>query len=267
MISHYIEARRDLKRKLQNREKVFGAWISFGHPSIADIFARSGVDFVAIDMEHSTINQAEAQRIIAACQEQRVPCLPRPVSHGNEMIKPLLDSGADGMIIPMVGTSEELNRVAALCKFPTQGKRSFGLSRGQGYGFDFDEYVKTWNETSPFIIQIESKEGVDNIETLAAHQDVDGVMIGPYDLSGSLGVPGQINHPLVTEAASKVIKACAQYGKSCGTQLVSVDQQSIEQAFASGYTFVILSSDLFLLWKWGEQTRKLIAELKPPSPL
>lgn len=262
MVSQYIDARHGLKRKLQSRERVFGAWISFGHPSIADIFARSGVDFVAIDMEHSTINQTEAQRIIAACQEQKVPCLPRPVSHGNEMIKPLLDSGADGMIMPMVSTPEELNRVAALCKFPTQGRRSFGLSRAQGYGFDFDEYVKTWNETSPFIIQIESKEGVDNIETLAAHQDVDGVMIGPYDLSGSLGVPGQLNHPRVTEAADKVIKACVRYGKSCGAQIVEVDQQSIEQAFVSGYTFVILSSDLFLLWKWGEQMRRLIAQLK-----
>lgn len=262
MVSQYIDARRDLKRKLRSRERVFGAWISFGHPSIADIFARSGVDFVAIDMEHSTIDQAQAQRIIAACQEQKVPCLPRPVSHGNEMIKPLLDSGADGMIIPMVSTPEELSRVAALCKFPTQGRRSFGLSRAQGYGFDFDEYVKTWNETSSLVIQIESEDGVKNIEELASHDDVDGVMIGPYDLSGSLGVPGQINHPRVAEAADKVIKTCARYGKSCGTQLVAVDQQSIEQAFASGYTFVILSSDLFLLWKWGEQTRGLIAQLK-----
>lgn len=262
MISQYIDARRELKRKLTSRERVFGAWISFGHPSIADIFARSGVDFVAIDMEHSTIDQAQAQRIIAACQEQGVPCLPRSVSHGNEMIKPSLDSGADGMIIPMVSTLEELNRVAALCKFPVQGRRSFGVSRAQGYGFDFDEYVKTWNETSSLVIQIESEEGVKNIEELASHDGVDGIMIGPYDLSGSLGVPGQINHPRVTEAAEKVIKACARYGKSCGTQLVAVDEQSIQRAFVSGYTFIIVSSDLFVLWKWGEQIRGLIAQSK-----
>ncbi|MDO8571547.1 MAG: aldolase/citrate lyase family protein [bacterium] len=257
-----MDSRRNLKRKLRNREKIFGAWVSFAHPSITEIFVHIGVDFLAIDMEHSTIDQAQAQRIIAACQGQGVPCLPRSVSHGNEMIKPLLDSGADGMIVPMVSTLEELNQITALCKFPSQGKRSFGVSRAQGYGFYFDEYVKTWNETSSLVIQIESQDGVKNIEKLVAHDAVDGVMIGPYDLSGSLGVPGQIHHPLVAGAAEKVIKVCARYGKACGTHLVDVDQQSIEQAFTSGYTFVILSSDLFVLWKWGERTRELIVQYK-----
>lgn len=256
------QARLKLKEKLRNRERVFGGWISFGHPSIPEIFARSGVDFIAIDMEHSTISQSEAQRIIAACQAYETLCLPRPVSHGIEMIKPLLDSGADGLIAPMVSTTQEIEYLIAMTKFSPVGRRSFGVSRGHGYGFDFDEYVRTWNEHSSFIIQIETVEGVRNIEKLLQCKELDGVMIGPYDLSGSLGVPGQPNHPKVIEAAQQVVAACAKYGKSCGTQIAAVDKQSIKEALKAGYTFVILSSDLFILWKWSEQMGAYIKELR-----
>ena len=97
-----------LKNALRNREQLFVAWISFSHPSIAETFAKAGFDFISIDMEHSTISLTEAQRIIAACQSEGVPCLPRPVSHSNDYIKPLLESGADGMLIQMVNNAEQV---------------------------------------------------------------------------------------------------------------------------------------------------------------
>ena len=97
-----------LKKALRNRERLFAGWVSFAHPSITETIAKAGFDFIAIDMEHSTINQAEAQRIIAASQAEGVPCLPRPVSHSNDYIKPLLESGADGMLIQMVNNQEDV---------------------------------------------------------------------------------------------------------------------------------------------------------------
>jgi 2-dehydro-3-deoxyglucarate aldolase len=96
----------NLKSKLANREIVFGAWMSFAHPSIAEIFSSGDFDFLAIDMEHTTISLEQAQRIIAASQSFGVPCFPRPVSHSNDWIKPLLDSGADGIIAPLVNSRE-----------------------------------------------------------------------------------------------------------------------------------------------------------------
>ena len=81
-----------LKQALRNREQLFAAWVSYGHPSITETFAKAGFDFIAIDMEHSTISLTEGQRIIAACQSEGVPCLPRPVSHSNDYIKPLLET-------------------------------------------------------------------------------------------------------------------------------------------------------------------------------
>lgn len=247
-----------LKQKLRSRKPVFGAWTSLAHPSITEIFSRSGVDFTGIDIEHSTISQEQSQRIIAASQASGSLCLPRVASHNMEMIKRLLDSGADGLIVPMVNTVQEAEQLVSWCKYAPQGKRSFGVSRAQGYGFDFDRYTRSWNKSSSLIVQIESAEGVSNIDEIVSLEGVDGVMVGPYDLSGSLGVPGQLNHPSVTRSCQTVVAACKKHGKACGTQLISPDSSSVKKALASGFTLIVLSSDVFLLWKWSESMRGVI---------
>ena len=251
-----------MRSKLRRRERLFAGWVSYGHPSITETFARAGFDFIAIDMEHSTISVEQAQRIIAASQAEGVPCLPRPVSHSNDWIKPLLESGADGLLVQMVNTPVELRMIIDHLKYPPVGRRSYGVNRAQAYGFDFDEYVGSWNDTSAFIIQVESIEAVENIEKLLAFDEVDGVMVGPYDISGSLGVPGQTSHPRVIEASRKVIAACERFGKSCGTQVADATPESTSALFALGYTYAILGSDLFILWKWAERMRGLMESLK-----
>lgn len=256
------QRQKKLKKALRNRERLFAAWVSYSHPSIAETFAKAGFDFIAIDMEHSTISLSEGQRIIAACQSEGVPCLPRPVSHSNDYIKPLLESGADGILIQMVNTANEVSKLINDIKYPPVGNRSFGVSRAQSYGFDFNEYITEWNQTSTFIIQVESIEAVNNIEKLLAFDEIDGVMVGPYDISGSLGVPGQLEHPKVIEASKKVIDACKSYGKSCGTQLNDPNPNNINSLFDQGYTYAILGSDLFVLWKWAEQMQHIIKSIR-----
>jgi 2-keto-3-deoxy-L-rhamnonate aldolase RhmA len=251
-----------LRSKLRARERVFGGWVSYREPGIAETFARAGFDFIAIDMEHTTISLDEANRIITACHAEGVTCLPRPVSHTNDIIKPLLEAGADGMIVQMVETADQVRALINLNKFPPVGRRSYGVNRAHGYGFDFDQYIQNWNDTSTLIIQVESITGVDNIDALLSFDEVDGVMVGPYDISGSLGVPGQINHPLVREAAKRVVDACARYGKSCCTQVANVTPEAVEDVFAQGYTFVILGSDLFILWKWAEQMQSIVSTFR-----
>lgn len=252
----------NLKTKLRSRELVFGAWISFDHPSIAEVFSLAGFDFIGIDMEHAPISLSSAQRIIASAQANNVACLPRPVSHNNDVIKPLLDSGSDGLIAPMVNSPDDVKAILNHLKYPPNGKRTYGLNRAQGYGFSFDEYVRKWNKDSIFIPQIESKGAVDKIDLILKDDEVDGVMIGPYDLSGSYGVPGETDHPLVTKACQKVIASCKKFGKSCGTQVVQTDRESIDLLIETGYTFIILSSDLFVMWKWSEGMKSLMSNYK-----
>lgn len=257
-----IEQRLTLKNKLRNRKRLFAGWVSYAHPSITETFATAGFDFMAIDMEHSTISTEQAQRIIAASQAQGVPCLPRPVSHSNDWIKPLLESGADGMIVQMVNNKEELHNLIQHMYYPPIGNRSYGVNRAHDYGFSLNEYFDGWNKSGSFIIQVESIEAVNNIDDLLAFDEVDGVMIGPMDLSGSLGIPGQTNHPDVIQASSKVIQACEKYGKSCGTQVSDTSKDIIKGLFDLGYTFAILGSDLFVLWRWAEDMKIMMEELK-----
>lgn len=254
--------RKELKQKLRNRERLFAGWVSFAHPSITETFARAGFDFMAIDMEHSTITLPEAQRIIAASQAEGVPCLPRPVSHSNDYIKPLIESGADGMLIQMVNTVDQVKSLVNDIKYPPVGKRSYGVNRAQAYGFDFDQYIQSWNDESVFMIQVETIEAVNSIDALLQNDQIDGVMVGPYDISGSLGVPGQTSHPLVIEASKKVIAACEKYGISCGTQVSDSTEESVKSLFDLGYTYAILGSDLFVLWKWAEKMNQLMTKMK-----
>lgn len=252
------ERRALLKQKFRRRERLFAGWVSYSHPSITETFARADFDCIFIDIEHSTISIEQGQRIIAASHGENVPCIPRPVSHSNDYIKPLLESGADGMLIQMVETAHQVEQLLGYIKYPPVGCRTYGVNRAHAYGLDFDEYIESWNRTSIFLLQIESVLGVQNIEQLVSYDEVDGVMIGPLDLAGSLGVPGQTKHPLVLEASQQVSEACKRYGKSCGTQVADANHAEIESLFSLGYTYAILGSDLFVLSKWASDMRSLI---------
>jgi len=117
--------------RLTRDTKAFGAWTSLGHSSITDIFSASGVDFIGIDLEHSTISLEQARQIIAAAHAGGTACFPRISSHNPEQIKRLLDSGADGVIVPMVCTPDEVRNIAAWCKYPPRGRRSYGVASAQ----------------------------------------------------------------------------------------------------------------------------------------
>jgi 2-keto-3-deoxy-L-rhamnonate aldolase RhmA len=260
--SERLARRQALKIKLQNRAPVFGGWVSYGDPAITETFAMAGFDFIAIDMEHTTLSLTDARTIITSAQSEGACCLPRPVSHSNDLLKPLLEAGADGMFIQMVETPEQVRALIDAMKFPPEGKRSYGVNRAHSYGFDFDDYISEWNASSSLILQIESIKAVENIDTLLDFPEVDAVMVGPYDISGSLGVPGQTNHPLVREAGAKVVAAAKRAGKSCCTQIADVTPGAVHDAFAQGFTFMILGSDLFILWKWAENMKTVMAEVR-----
>ena len=257
-----FQKRAELKRKLVNRERVFGGWVSYREPAIAETFAKAGLDFVAIDMEHTTITTDQANRIITGVQSEGSTCLPRPVSHNNDYIKPLLEAGSDGLIIPIVNTRAEAEEQVRLQKFPPLGQRSYGVNRAHGYGYDFKPYIDSWNESSILMVQVETITAVENITELVKVNDLDCVMVGPYDISGSIGVPGETDHPKVREAARHVVEVCAKAGISCMTQIADVHRAAIEDAFEQGYTAIVMGSDLFVLWKWAADMQALIHEMR-----
>ena len=237
------------KKKLKSRTKMFAGWLSFSHPSISEIFSNINFDFIAIDMEHSTINNYDAQRIISIVQSFDIPCIPRPLNHKNEIIKPLLESGCDGMLYPNIENPKDIKEILDNSKYTPLGKRNYGINRAQMYGFKTSEYFKKWNNYSSTLIQIESKEGVENLEEIFRNSSnfIDGVMIGPYDLSGSLKCPGEFNNTDYLKCIKHVIKLCKTYNTSCGTQLSNISKSLINENFKLGFTFLVLGSDLFAL--------------------
>lgn len=251
-----------LKDKFKNRDLVFGGWLSYPDISIIETFSFADFDFFGIDMEHTTVSQNELKSLIISAQASSKVCLPRPGTISLDFIKPILDSGADGMILPMIESVESANLANSYIKFPPSGNRSYGVNRAHGFGFNFDEYINNWNESSIIMHQIESIAGVETLESILAHQRPDAVMIGPYDLSASLGRPGDFNSPDFKKAQEKIIAICNEMKVSCGIQINDASEELVAEKIKMGFNFIILASDLFILWKWTEKADSLIQSFK-----
>jgi 2-dehydro-3-deoxyglucarate aldolase/4-hydroxy-2-oxoheptanedioate aldolase len=198
-----------LRKKLDQGEKLIGTLLSLPSPEIAEIMSMVGFDWLFIDLEHGPHGLMELQRMIQAMKPNcgalvRVP----EISEAN--IKKVLDIGAEGIIVPKVNTAEEAKQIVSYAKYPIQGVRGVGAARAHGYGLSFKEYVEKANAETLVVIQIEHFEGVNNINEIVEVEGVDVVFIGPYDLSASFGVAGQLEHPLVKVAIEKVEAACAK---------------------------------------------------------
>ena len=256
-----INKRKKLKNKLKNQDLIFACWLSYPELSIVETLCNLQIDLIAIDLEHTPISLEQTKNIIMASQSKGILCLPRPVSHSNNFTKPILDFGADGMFYPMVNNEAELKNLINILKYPKIGKRSYGVNRAQNYDLNFDDYVKSWNETSSLILQIESKEGINNLENFLKNPNVDGVMIGPYDLSGSYGYPGKIDMPEVANACDEVLKLCKRYNKTCGIQIKDTSLTNINKQIKKGYNLIILSSDLFIISDWVRTTKDIIKKI------
>jgi 2-dehydro-3-deoxyglucarate aldolase len=248
-----------LKQKLKNRENTIGSWVTIGHQSVIDILAEAGFDWLTVDMEHTAIDYNEAQILISTIQSHGMSALVRVSKNEEVVIKRVLDAGADGVIVPMICTEEQALEAVSYSKYPPQGKRGVGLNRAQRFGFGFEEY-KDWVHNHLVVIaQIEHIDGVNNIESIINTAGIDGIIIGPYDLSGSLGIPGQYNKPIVQEALKKVEDACLKNKKSMGYHVIEPDSSLVLEKLKAGYNFIAFSTDFFFLGKTAAKEMEKIS--------
>ncbi len=259
-----LEIAADLRKRLRQRQTVYGSWLSIGHPELAALFAAGETDFLGIDLEHTATDLPACQAIIRTCHEFRKACLPRIFAGDIQRLCRLLDMGADGIILPQVSSRADVETVNQVMRYPPAGKRGFGVAAAHQYGRIFDSYVKSANEALVLMVQVENTRGVDAIEEIVSHPSVDGVMVGPYDLSGSLGVPGVLDHPKVLEASRRVISVCRQKKVSCGLHLVYPDLEQIRRNLELGFSFLILGSDIFNLCRRGLEVDKMIQSSRRP---
>jgi 2-keto-3-deoxy-L-rhamnonate aldolase RhmA len=245
-----------IKDKIQGGQTSIGSWMSMAHPSIAEMLAMAGYDWVVIETEHTAIDVSEVLRMIIAIEQRGSIPLVRLAWNDPIQAKAVLDSGAAGVLVPSINTKEDAQLAVQMSKYPPLGFRGVGLARAQGYGDNFDEYIKSANSDGLLIVQIEHKDAVKNIEEILSVEGIDGTFIGPYDLSMSLGVPGQLSHPSVLEAQNKVLEATLAYGLIAGIHLVHPDTAAVEceKTIAKGYQFIALGTDILFL---GDSARAL----------
>jgi 2-dehydro-3-deoxyglucarate aldolase len=228
--------------RLRAGETLLGSIIALSCPEVAELFSRAGFDWLFIDTEHAPLDALAAQALLQAA---RCPCLVRVYAGEEAVIKKALDIGAAGVVVPQVTTAADAERIVRYCKYPPRGSRGVGIARAQGYGLDFQEYVDGANDNVIVMLQIEHVDAVTNIESIARVPGVDALMIGPYDLSGTMGKLGRVNDPEVEQAIETVRKACAAAGMKLG--IFAATAEGMKPYIRKGYTLPIAGMDLMLL--------------------
>jgi len=232
-----------LRKALVDRQVTLGAWMQIGHPACAEIFARAGFDWVCVDLEHGAIDLETMTDVFRTLD--RFDCVPAARVPINDpvWIHRSLDAGARGLIIPMVKTAGEAESAVREAKYPPRGVRGFGYSRANMHGMDFDAYIAAANDEIAMVMQIEHKDAIANLDGILDVPGVDGLFIGPLDLSGSMGITGQMNHPDMVAALDTYRSACKTHGTSAGIHIVRPDPGNIRQALGQGYTLIALGLD------------------------
>lgn len=249
----------DLKSKLKAGKVTIGSWITIGDESVAEIMARAGFDWLTIDMEHSAITLDKAQNLIRVIGLCGVVPLVRVGENDPVIIKRVMDSGAHGVIVPMVNSGDEAEAAVKAVKYPPVGKRGVGLARAQGYGLEFDKYKRWVNKESLVIVQVEHIEAVNNLDDILSVDGVDGFIVGPYDLSGSMGIPGEFDNPKLKRALKEIMVVAKRHNVAPGFHSVPPDGAEAIKRIREGYVFLGFSFDALLL---GAKIREEFAGIR-----
>ena len=249
-----------IKKRLQNGELVLGIIISeVRNPNIAYMLAECGFEFFIIDNEHGTYNSETISHMIAAARGAGISVIVRVPEISRECILKPLDSGATGLLVPMVNTANEAKEVIKHAKYPPMGNRGAALRRPHNLysKVNASEYLQQANNDTFIALQAETQQSVENINEIASVDGVDCIFVGPFDLSISLGIPGQTNHPLEVEAIEKIATACRKHNKIAG--ILMFDQELLAQWINKDFRFAVYSSDITLL---ADAASSAVRELK-----
>jgi 2-keto-3-deoxy-L-rhamnonate aldolase RhmA len=231
-----------IRERVLNREVVSGTWLNLGSCMTTEIAARAGFDWVVLDIEHGAGDHESLLHQLQAVSG--TPTVPLARVAWNELprFKRVLDLGASGVVVPYVTTPEEARAAVAAMRYPPQGLRGVAsMHRGCGFGEDLSEYMRCANEQLLTVCQVETEATLGRVDEIAAVDGVDVLFVGPMDLSWSMGIPQQYEHPRFLEALERVAKAARDAGKAAGILLQRPEQ--IADIVAAGFTFIGLGSD------------------------
>ena len=234
---------------MRNNGKVYlGSWLTRPDHAITEAIAKSGFfSWLTIDIEHSTISINQVEEMIRIIQLCEVEAYVRISKNDSTLIKRVLDAGSDGIIVPMVNSADDARKAIDACFYPPRGNRGVGLARAQNYGTGFREYRKISEPKTKVIIQIEHIDAVTHIDEIFSVSGIYGYFIGPYDLSASLGKPGDFECKEVIEVLETVKEAGIKHQIRAGYHVVEPDPQEVLNKKKEGYTIIAVSTDMLFL--------------------
>lgn len=254
--------RTGLKQRLTEGRLSLGSWMALGSEAAAEILAGAGFEWLVADLEHSGITLREAERMIRVTELAGAAPLVRLSDNDPVQVKRVMDAGAHGIVVPMVNTVQDAERAVEAMHYPPRGTRGVGLARAQAYGAGFEAYKSWLAEESVLVVQVEHVRAVENLEAILAVEGVDAFIVGPYDLSGSLGVPGEFEHPRMLEAMDEIARVAKASRPAAGFHVVPPRPELVDAKVEEGYTFIAYSVDFMFL---GQSARDGLAAINKGS--
>ena len=237
-----------LRKTLAGNQPSIGSWMQIPHSSVAEIMGHAGYDWVAVDLEHGAISVHQLPDLFRALELGGTLPLVRLAQGQTKDCKQALDAGAGGVIVPMVESAAHLIQVRDACRWPPAGTRGVGFSRANLFGEYFDAYAD--EAQAPLLVaMIEHIRAVDSLEEILQVEGLDAVLIGPYDLSASMGLTAKFDIPEFMATMDRIRTLCMQYAIPCGVHVVLPDAKVLEQRIAEGYQFIAYSIDAVFLNK------------------
>ncbi len=248
-----------LRKALHEGKIIFGPFLKITDPAVVEIMGFAGFDFVIIDEEHGPISMESAQNMIRAAESVNITPVIRVGSNDEALILQALDIGALGIEIPQINSRYDAERAVKSVKYSPQGERGVcRYVRAANYSsMDKFKYFKYANEETIIIAHIEGVEGINNLNEILLVPGIDVIFIGPYDLSQSLGIPGEVNHSLVIEKMKEVVLKCKQNKIAVGT--FADDVETAKSWISLGVQYMSFSVDVGILY---EASKNIIKQLK-----
>lgn len=248
-----------LKESLKNNNLTIGSWLTIPHRSVVEIMSTAGFDWLAVDIEHSPINISEVSSMISQIQANGMQALIRIYKNDEVIIKRVLDAGADGIIVPMINSKKDAEYAVNFSKYPPIGDRGVGLNRAQYYGTKFENYKSWVNDNIVIIAQVEHINSLHNLQDIISTNGIDGILVGPYDLSASMGFAGEYHREEVKKAINDIVKISKKNKFPCGFHVIESDSKYVFEKINSGINFLAFSIDFFFM---GDKVRLEMKKIK-----
>ena len=243
-----------IRHALRDGKPSIGSWIQLPDPSAAEIMGQAGYDWVAVDLEHGSIGVGQLPDIFRALELGGTLPLARLARGHRVDCKQALDAGAGGVIVPMIESAAQLADVRDECRWPPAGRRGVGFSRANLFGRHFDAYQV--EAQSPLLVaMVEHVRAVEDLDAILSVEGLDAILVGPYDLSASMGLTAQFDAPAFTAVMTRIRDACVTRRIPSGVHVVNPDRDLLTRRLDEGYQFVAFSIDTVMLRTAAERPR------------